>query len=108
MLGCITHRTFVTVKIVPSQHVFSASLSEHHAAKNSQTEMVLEPGKNYFVRAITENNGFKDVIGRSKGRLEIVSCEVAHSETAKAAAMGRDQLGKTYQTEGLPDMPACP
>ncbi len=108
MLGCVTHQTFVTVKIAPGQHVFSASLSERHAAKNSQTEMALESGKNYYVRAVTEKDEFKDVIGRIKGRLEIVSCEVAHNETTKAAVMGDDQLGKTYQTKGLPDMPACP
>jgi hypothetical protein len=107
LLGCIAYRGFTTFQIAPGAHAFSASLSSHHAAKNSQTEMTLEPGKNYYVRAVKENSAFKHVLGDSQGRLDVVSCQVAHDETRDSGEMKEDHLKTWYRKPVPAQVPPC-
>ena len=107
MVGCITHLGFVAVRATPGAHVFSASLSSKHPAKNSHLEMTLEPGRNYFVRAVGEVSAFKHVVGARQGRLDLVSCDIAHDETRNSSPMEDKQLGPAYKAAALPDIPAC-
>jgi hypothetical protein len=108
MVGCISHLGFITVEMTPGPHTLSASLSSRHPAKNSQLDITFEPGKNYFLRAEEESAAFQNVIGSHKGRVEIVSCEVARADTSKYHSMEAKQLGPTYKGLSQPDMPSCP
>jgi hypothetical protein len=67
----------------------------------------LENGKNYFLRAEGESVAFQNVVGGRKGRLEMVTCEVAHAETQKYHVMEEKQLGTAYKSLAESDMPAC-
>jgi hypothetical protein len=107
MVGCISHLGFITVKMTPGPHTLSASLSSRHPAKNSQLEVTLETGKNYYLRAEEESAAFKNVVGSRKGRLEVVTCEVANSDTQKYQSMEEKQLGPAYKGLSQPDMPVC-
>jgi len=107
LLGCITFRGFITVSVSPGKHTFSASLSSHHPAKNSQLEMTMEPGKNYYVRAVEEKYYFRHVLGSAQGRLDVVSCQVAHEETKDSGEMTENNE-KTWQRKPVPtEVPPC-
>jgi hypothetical protein len=107
LLGCITFRGFITLSVAPGKHTFSASLSSRHPAKNSQLEMTMEPGKNYYVRAVEEKYAFHHVLGSSQGRLDVVSCQVAHDETKDSGKMTENKQ-KTWQRKPAPtEVPPC-
>jgi len=114
-VGCATWGEFMSVQMTPGVHVFSASLSSRHPAGNSQLTMTLESGKNYFVRAVEEDHPLRYVVGDVVGRIDVVSCEVAHDETRKFAFI-RDRkwklvpeknMGPLFRQARLPEMPAC-
>ena len=53
-LACLRWREYAVVEFTPGVHVFSASLSSKHGAENSQTPILLEAGKSYYLRAENE------------------------------------------------------
>jgi hypothetical protein len=80
-LAEIYRARFLTLTIDPGTYTFSASLRRNHPAANSQMLLTVEPGKQYFVRVVTEvGSGLVPV---SQGRLDLVTCEVAQKEAAK-------------------------
>ena len=106
-LGCISYHGFMTVTITPGKHVFSASLSSHHPAKNSQLEITLEAGKNYYVRAVGENSAFKHVIGSQQGQLEVVDCRVAHDETKNSGEVKEKSTSPYHKKPVVSEVPPC-
>jgi len=106
-LGCISYRGFMTVTVTAGKHLFSASLSSHHPAKNSQLEMTLEPGKNYYVRAVAEISAFKYVIGAMQGRLDTVSCQVAHDETKNSGEVKESKMTPWHKKPAPAEVPPC-
>jgi hypothetical protein len=106
-LGCISYRGFMTVTVTPGKHVFSASLSSRHPAKNSQMEITLEAGKNYYVRAVGENSAFKHVIGSRQGQLEVVNCQVAHDETKDSGEVKEKSMSPYHKKPVLSEIPPC-
>ena len=53
-VGCLTFLGFLSVRLSPGVHIFSASLHDNHSVANSQMPVLLEAGKNYYLRAIQE------------------------------------------------------
>ena len=110
-LACITWLRYAVVKLAPGLHVFSASLSERHGAANSQTTLVLEAGKSYFLRTIDKHKVdwvVPTTLHSDKGFLEAVSCEVAAEETADFAPAGVPIAGKDWARRPRDGAPACP
>lgn len=119
-LACITWRRYAVVKLAPGVHVFSASLSERHGAKNSQTPLLLEAGKVYFLRAkdkhvkidaipVPIGMGFvvPTTLHPNKGFLDVVSCDVAAKETADFAPTGVRIVWKDWPRRPRDGAPEC-
>ena len=121
-VACLQFPGFVSLRLPVGVHVFSASLSERHGATNSQTPVLLEAGAHYFLRAEVNTKKFAVVpvlippfggavpttLHPRRGRLDVVTCEVAHQETANARPMPPKYIDKSLQGSMLDDMPACP
>ncbi len=109
-LACITWRRYAVVKLAPGIHIFSASLSEKHGAENSQTALLVEAGKSYYLRT-TDEHKVESVVPTTlhpdKGFLEVVSCEVAEKETADSAPAGVPIAGKDWAHRPRDGAPAC-
>ncbi|MGB7549645.1 MAG: hypothetical protein WBM14_18065 [Terracidiphilus sp.] len=82
-IGFIQPKHFLTLHLSPGPHKFSASLSTKHPAENSQLPIDLAEGGMYFIRVQEESRGAL-FMGSEKGRLNLVTCEVAHQEAANA------------------------
>jgi hypothetical protein len=121
-LACITWRRYAVVKLAPGMHVFSASLSDKHGADNSQTPLLLEVGKSYYLRAKDKHVKIDAVpvpIGMGavvvpttlhpdKGFLAVVSCDVAAKDTADFAPAGIRIAGKDWARRPRDGAPSCP
>jgi hypothetical protein len=121
-LTCITWRRYAVVKLAPGLHVFSASLSEKHGADNSQTPLLLEAGKSYYLRATDKHVRIEVVpvpIGMGvvtvpttlhpvRGFLDVVSCDMAAKDTADFAPAGIRIAGKDWAHRPRDGAPACP
>ena len=120
-LACITWRRYAVVTLAPGMHVFSASLSQKHGAKNSQTPLLLEAGKIYFLRAKDKHVKFDVVpvpivmglvvpttLHPDRGFLDVVSCDVAAKETADFAPAGVRIAGKDWAHRPRDGAPECP
>jgi len=80
-LAYIRRGRFVTFRLSPGTHIFSASFHNHPAA-NSQLTLDLLANGSYFVRAVAESRGVV-VVDSPKGLLSSVSCQTAHQEAEK-------------------------
>ena len=121
-LACVTWRRYAVVKLPPGTHVFSASLSQKHGAENSQTTVMLEAGKKYYLRAKVQHVKVDAVpvpvgagvaivpttVHPNKGFLDEVSCDVAAKETADSAPAGVRIAGKDWAHRPRDGAPACP
>ena len=121
-LACISWRRYAVVKLPPGMHVFSASLSDKHGAVNSQTPLLLEAGKTYYLRttdkhvkisAVPVPIGMVPVVVPTtlhpvKGFLELVSCEVAAKDTADFAPAGARIADKDWARRPRNGAPTCP
>jgi hypothetical protein len=111
LVATVSYRGFVVVRLRPGKHVFSASLSAHHPAENSQLPMTLVAGKDYFVRGEIERKGdafFNPLdFHPNKGRLDVVPCGTAHEETKRSRFMGQKYVAGLYKAQVVLDIPAC-
>ncbi|MDE3188281.1 MAG: hypothetical protein KGM96_12280 [Acidobacteriota bacterium] len=82
-IGFIQPKHFLTLRLSPGPHRFSASTSTKHSANNSQLAVVLAEGKKYYIRVQEESRGYL-VIGSERGRLDLVTCQIALQEAANA------------------------
>ncbi len=103
-LGYLRFHRFMTMRFPAGQHVFSASSSDKHPAENSQLILTLEEGKNYFIRAQSEAHMVKD-----KGRLDLITCEVAHADLKGATAVEEKHVRKDVRDRLVQDnlLPEC-
>jgi hypothetical protein len=103
-LGFLRLHRFMTMRFPAGEHVFSASESQKHPAENSRLVLNLEPGKNYFIAAEDEAG-----ILTNKGRLEVVSCEVAHTDLQKTIAIEEKHVPKDVRDRLVQDksLPEC-
>ena len=108
-IGFIWRNRYVAVTLAPGTHDFSASLSSKHPAENSHASFVLEANKTYFIRAQSESYGIV-IIGSSRGRLEEVSCAVAHEQAAKAVPVNAKHISPEFRGRIVPGkaLPLCP
>jgi hypothetical protein len=108
-IGFVQVKHFLTFRLPPGPHVFSASLSDKHPATNSQLALDLFTGTRYFVRVQEETKAAVLLgIGISgKGRLDAVDCQTAQEEAAKmkpssAKGIATDWKDKIVITSALP------
>ncbi len=103
-LGYLRFHRFMTMRFPAGEHVFSASNSGKHPAENSQLILNLEEGKNYFIRAQSESSIVTD-----KGRLDVMTCEVAHAELEKATVVEEKHVPKDVRDRLVQDksLPEC-
>jgi hypothetical protein len=94
--------------LAPGLHIFSASYGKH-PSKKSQVALTLEPGKNYFLRAQSESRGVVE-IEWERGRLDLVSCDVAQRETANAKILQKKKVSPYAMTSVSfnQTFPPCP
>lgn len=106
-LAVITHGRFLTLRLAPGRHIFSASFSRKHPAKNSQLILNLSPGKQYYIRADAEYKGV--VLVLMKGRLAQVSCQLAHQEAGATKPLQQKRIAPNARAEVLASasMPPC-
>lgn len=129
-VGCLTFLGFLSVRLSPGVHIFSASLHDNHSVANSQMPVLLEAGKNYYLRAIQEHTRLAGIpvilpvpipvplvpiqvipipapaLPR-RGRLDVVACDVAHKEAASKRPMPSRFMGKGMSGKELQKMPEC-
>lgn len=103
----VKNNRFVVMSLAPGLHTFSASYSSH-PAKNSKFTIMLESGKNYFLRAQSESSGIF-VLEFEKGRFDQVSCEVAHQDTENAKPLEKN-VASSLAGRVVPGqlIPSCP
>lgn len=107
-IALIQPKHYVTLHVSPGPHVFSASFSKH-PAKNSQLSLDLTEGGKYFVRVQAEWRGIL-VLETRKGRLDLVDCQIALQETAKATPTDPERILAELRdriVSGTTSLPTC-
>ncbi len=106
-LAYIRHGRFVTFRLSPGTHTFSASFSNHPAA-NSQFTLDLISNGSYFVRAVAESRGIV-IVDVPKGLLSSVTCQVAHQEGVKALPLEEKHIPQDAKTawDAVSMIPPC-
>lgn len=107
-IGFVQPGHFLTLHLSPGHYTFSASMSCKHPAKNSQLPVDLTENVSYFIRVqevITPIPGQPD-----RGRLDQVTCMVAHEEAGKAKPTNSKHIAQDFRdriasTSLLPDCP---
>ncbi len=94
--------------LAPGPHAFSASYSSY-PPKKPQVELTLEPGKNYFMRALSESRGVIE-IEWERGHLDRVACDVAQRETENVKVLPTKTVAPDAVASLSTDQsfPACP
>lgn len=107
-IATMRHGRFLTLHLSPGAHVFSASFSGRHPAKNSQLSLNLVVGQSYFIRAEGEYKNFV-YFELGKGRLDEVSCATAHAEAGDTKPLKEKHIAKSARSEtvALTSMPPC-
>ena len=106
-LAYIRRNRFVTFHLAAGAHVFSASFS-NHPARNSQMSLDLAANGSYFIRAVAESRGVV-VVDFTKGRLDSVTCQVAHQEAEKALPLEAKHIPQAAiaNVDSILSMPSC-
>lgn len=107
-IGFIQPKHFLTLHLPPGPHAFSASLSAKHPAENSQLSLDLAEGGKYFIRVQEESRGAL-FMGAEKGRLDLVTCQIAHQEAANANPTDPKRIVQEMRDKVTParSMPPC-
>ena len=84
---------YLTLRLAPGAHTFGASNGKRPEGRES-LDVVLEPGKSYFIRAQGETAGVPGVFTIQHGRLDLMNCSEAHTEMEKAKMLGEKALSK--------------
>jgi hypothetical protein len=107
-VGFVQPGHFLTLHLSPGPHVFSASLNTKHPAANSQLPLDLADGRMYFIRVQEESRGAL-FMGSETGRLELVTCQIAHQEAANAGPTNskRIVLEMRDKVASAVSMPSC-
>jgi hypothetical protein len=102
------HDRFVTLRLPPGVHMFSASYSHKHPARNSQFSLNLVAGQSYFIRAEAEVKGVV-ILQFQKGRLDVVSCQTAHHDAGQDKPVQTKHIAPGARSEvvALTSMPPC-
>jgi hypothetical protein len=111
-LGEISYHMFVTLRMAPGGYVFSASFSGKHPAQNSQLALTLEANHSYFMRIETEKPAKTLLIPGGplrKGRLDPVTCQVAHQEAETMTPLEAKHLSAAARASLVQtaSFPAC-
>jgi hypothetical protein len=107
-IGFIQPNRFLTLRLPTGQHTFSASLSSKHPAKDSQLPLVLNAGEKYFIRVQEESRGVV-FASAQKGRLDLVTCQIAHQDAANASPTDSKRIAPEMRDKIIPtrSMPPC-
>lgn len=102
------HDRFVTLHFPPGVHVFSASYSHRHPARNSQLSLDLVAGQSYFIRVEAEFKG-AIILESQKGRLDVVSCQIAHHDAGQDKPVETKRIAPNARPEvvAVTSMPPC-
>jgi hypothetical protein len=96
-------RRFLTLRVTPGSHVFSASYSKH-PAKNSQLAVTVAAGETYFISAEAESRGLG-----VKGRLDLVPCQKARDSAGSIRPLEHKYIALTAKSKVVTttSFPAC-
>lgn len=98
---------FATFSLTPGPHIFSATY-DGHPSKKHPFPMTLEAGKQYFIRVRSQVTELV-VIEFIEGRLDEVSCEMAHQETKKSKPLPSKNASSKMAANMVPStsIPPC-
>jgi hypothetical protein len=96
--GFFQHNTrYLIFSLEPGPHTFGASNAQKPEARELLT-VNLEAGHQYFIRAQGETAGVPAVLTIEHGRLDLMSCQDAQDELAKAQPLKDKGLSKYSQS----------
>ena len=81
-IGFVAPKHFVTLRLPPGKHTFSASYSVRRPDDRSQVELDLAEGGRYFMR-VQETHVQILYAGTGKNLLNLVDCQTAQDEAGK-------------------------
>jgi len=98
---------FVTLNMPPGAHDFAAWYGKH-PTRGHHLAVTIEPEKQYFLRAQSESRGIVE-IEIEHGRLEEVTCQIAHQEAPNAKPVEVRHPSATFTSMRAPlqSMPPC-
>ena len=80
-IGFCEPKRFITVRVLPGHHIFSTRTNSKSKTVDSQLALDIDAGRVYFIRVQEEVKGV--LITSFKGRMDQVSCAVAHEDSGK-------------------------